>query len=380
MGHSSSARDKGDGAKGTRRTPLYRLHREAGARFVNFAGWGMPVQFNSIIEEHLAVRSSVGLFDISHMGELEVAGRQAHDFLQHTLTNDLTRIGDGEAQYTLMCYEDGGIVDDLLVYRLNNEKYLLCVNAVNTQKDYQWLAERRKGEVELTDKTDDYVLIALQGPLSMAVLQPLMANDLSRLKRFNFIIDVVGDIEALIARTGYTGEDGFEIFVSSHNGARLWEELMASGDEYGIKPAGLGARDTLRLEMGYPLYSHEIGPQTNPLEAGLGLVVRLDKGDFTGSNSLRAIRETGFERRLVGLEMVEKGIARQGHNIFSDGREVGYITSGTMSPSLRVPVAMGYVPSSLAEEGSPLEIEIRGRRYSAKVVKRPFYKPPAWKI
>lgn len=380
MGQSSSARGEEEGAKGVRRTPLYRLHREAGARFVDFAGWEMPVQFSGIIEEHQAVRSSVGLFDISHMGELKVSGRQAHDFLQHALTNDLSRIGDGEAQYTVMCYEDGGIVDDLLVYRLNHEEYLLCVNAVNTQKDYLSLVERGKGEVSITDKTDDYVLLALQGPLSLATLQPLVTMDLRQLKRFNFIVDPIGGIEALIARTGYTGEDGFEIFVSSDNGPRLWEELMTAGDEYGIGPAGLGARDTLRLEMGYPLYSHEIGPNTNPLEAALGWVVKLDKGDFAGIDSLRAIKERGSKRRLVGLEMMEKGIARQGHKIFSDGQEVGFVTSGTMSPSLRVPIAMGYVASYLAEEGSMLEVDIRGRSYSARVVKRPFYKPIAWKI
>ncbi len=366
-----------DGGMRLKRTSLYEIHREAGARSVEFAGWEMPVLFTGIIEEHLAVRSSAGLFDISHMGEIEVAGPEADDFLQHTLTNDLSRIGNGEALYTVMCYENGGIVDDLLVYRLSGRKYLLCVNAANAKKDYEWLLENRKGDVEITDNTDDYALLALQGPIAVNILEPLVSRDIKSMKKFSHFTDEVDGVEAIVARTGYTGEDGFEIFIPAESGPRLWERLISLGSEHGIKPAGLGARDTLRLEMGYLLYDHEISADTNPLEAGLGWLVKFDKGDFLGREALLSVKEKGLERRLVGIEMIDRGIPRHGYKMFGEGLDVGYITSGNMSPSLRIPIGMGYVSSSLSGIGTELEVEIRSQRRKARVVKLPFYKPAA---
>ncbi len=356
---------------------MYSVHKEAGARFIPFAGWEMPVQFSGIIKEHIAVRSSAGLFDLNHMGEIEVIGDGAEDFLQYIITNDLNAIGDGDAQYTVMCNEDGGTVDDLLVYRINRERYMLCVNAVNTEKDYLWMVKNSKGKVQITDKTADYALLALQGPHSKAALQPSVKGDMDGLKRFGFILEEMNGAEAMISRTGYTGEDGFEIFLPSDKCSALWKELLAAGSEYGIKPVGLGARDTLRLEMGYPLYGNELSQDTDPLEAGLGWVVKMDKGHFMGRDALLSLKEQGTVRRLVGLEMIDRGIARHGHRIFSDGKDVGYITSGTMSPSLKVSIAMGYVSSEMAKEGTVLEVDIRGRLCSARVVKRPFYKPSA---
>jgi aminomethyltransferase len=370
-----SATEKRGQDAGLKRTPLYEVHYQAGARFVDFAGWEMPVLFSGIIEEHLAVRSSVGLFDICHMSQIEVHGSSAGDLLQRLITNDLTRLADGGAQYTLLCYEDGGIVDDLMVYRMSSDRYLLCVNAANAEKDYKWMLKNSGGEAEVINATDDYGLIALQGPRAEAVLQPLVETELNELRRFHFTRSEISGVEALISRTGYTGEDGFELFVSIQDCRKLWSELLAAGEEFGIKSVGLGARDTLRLEMGYPLYGNEISAGTNPYQAGLGWVVKPDKGDFLGRDSLRNIKTVGPDRKLVGLQMVGKGIARQGHRLFNGEEAVGHITSGTMSPSLKVPIAMGYVPAPLADEGSVLEVEIRDRRVSARLVKRPFYRP-----
>ena len=368
--------------KKLKRTPLYEAHKKLGARIVDFAGWEMPVLYSGIIEEHRAVRNSVGIFDVSHMGEIEVVGREAVKLLQFLTVNDVTRLNDNECQYSMMCYPDGGIVDDILVYRLTGEKFMLCVNASNTEKDYQWIlkslhAGKPEGmfrNAEVKNVSDNIGQISIQGKNSEPLLQKITGDDLSVMRHNHFVLTNVDGVNTLVSRTGYTGEDGFEIYFKSENAERVWNRLLEIGKEYDIKPVGLGARDTLRLEMKYPLYGNDISEKTTPLEAGLSWVTKFDKGNFMGRESLLKQKEGGPKRKLIGFEMTDKGIPRSHYSIFKGAEQVGEVTSGTMSPSLNKAIGVGYVKTEISDIGNEIEIDIRGSHQKAKIVSTPFYK------
>jgi aminomethyltransferase len=341
------------------RTPLHDRHVELGARLVPFAGWEMPVQYDGVIAEHRAVRTDCGVFDVSHMGELEVEGPRAGELLQSLLSNDLDRIGVGEAQYTLLTNERGGIVDDLIVYKLEPYRFLLIVNAANSQADYEWLKERELRGSDVRDVSDEYALLAVQGPRSIERL------GLPDAKPFTFAEGELDGVECMVNRTGYTGERGVELLVEAGDAVRLWDAVL----ERGAKPCGLGARDTLRLEVCYPLHGNDITPETDAISAGLGWVCALDK-EFTGARQLRQVKEEGARRRLAAFVMVDKAIPRAGMPI----AEGGEVTSGSLSPMLDVGIGMGYVEAAAAAPDSELTIDVRGRARKARVVKKPIYK------
>ena len=340
------------------KTPLYERHVALGARLVPFAGWEMPVQYEGVIPEHRAVRTDSGAFDVSHMGELLVEGRGARAFLQTVLSNDLDKIGEGKAQYTLLTNDHGGIVDDLIGYELSPERFLLIVNAANREPDFAWLEERLPGEVELRDVSDEYALVAVQGPRALERL------GLPEAPAFTFADGEVAGVACTVNRTGYTGEQGVELLVEAGAATELWDRVL----DRGVVPCGLGSRDTLRLEVCYPLHGNDITPETDAISAGLGWVCALDK-DFTGADELRRIKEAGPERRLAAFVMEEAAIPRQGMVI----AEGGEVTSGSHSPMLEVGIGMGYVPAGLAQPGSELTIDVRGRLRRARVVKKPIY-------
>lgn len=360
-----------------KRTPLYDVHVKAGARMVGFSGWEMPVQYKSALDEHHATRAAAGLFDVSHMGEVFFEGPNALESLQSLVTNDLTKCADFQAQYSGLLNEQGGFVDDVVVYRFNAEKLLVCVNAGNRAKDAEWLIARgtRPG-CTVTDQSDAYAQLALQGPRAAEILQTLTETTLSDVKTYFFTTGAVAGVEGIIARTGYTGEDGFEFFFRAADAVRVWEALVQAGAPLGLVPAGLGARDSLRLEAGLRLYGNDMDESTTPLEAGLGWVVKFDKGDFVGRDALLAQKERGLERRLVAFKVTGKGIARQGYPVIVDGVAAGVVTSGTQSPMLKESIGFAYVPSALVAVGSTFDIDIRGRATPAVVVKTPFYKSP----
>ena len=358
------------------RTPLYDKHMALGARMTEFGGWEMPVWYDGIPAEHEAVRTSVGLFDVSHMGEFVVHGSGALDFLRRVLTNDALDLAENEAQYTLLPNLHGGTVDDLLCYKLGDRAYLLVVNAGNIEKDFAWLEALREPSVKLDDRSADKALLALQGPQAAAVLETLTALDVRGLAYYHFDRGAIAGIQSLVSRTGYTGEDGFEIMTESADAEAMWDALLAAGGQHGIRPAGLGARDSLRLEVAFPLYGHELDDDTSGIEAGLGRFVRLDKPALVGLDRLRRDKEEGPAKRLVGLEITERGIARQGCTVHHGDSTVGVVTSGTMSPSLDKAIALAYVRPDLVKAGTELEVAIRDRRARAVVVKRPFYRRP----
>jgi aminomethyltransferase len=342
-----------------RQTPLYERHRALGARLVPFAGWEMPVQYEGVIQEHRAVRTDCGVFDVSHMGELEVEGPKAHELLQSLLSNDLDKVEPGGAQYTLLTNERGGIVDDLIAYRLEPGRYLLIVNASNREADFEWLREREIPGSDVRDVSDDYALLAVQGPRSIERL------GLDDAPAFTWQIVELDGIECMVNRTGYTGERGVELMVPAEDAPELWDRVL----ERGAVPCGLGARDSLRLEVCYPLHGNDIGPDTDAISAGLGWVSALDK-EFTGVEALRRIKNDGPERKLVAFAMEESGIPRQGMAIKGGGD----VTSGTHSPMLDRGIGMGYVPAEMAEPGTELTIDVRGRDRRARVQKKPLYK------
>ncbi|MGB3561661.1 MAG: glycine cleavage system aminomethyltransferase GcvT [Thermoanaerobaculia bacterium] len=356
------------------RSPLHDRHVAAGAKLVEFAGWEMPVQYGGVIGEHRAVRSAAGLFDVSHMGEFLVTGPGAESFIQRLTPNDVAKLTPGRAHYSGLLTTDGTYVDDLLVYRLGEEEFLLVVNAANTQKDFEWVRTHLDGEVELADRSMDYALLALQGPRALDILQPLTETDLSTIRYYRFADGVVAGSPSLISRTGYTGEDGFELYLPPAEAAAVWDRLLEVGTPDGLVPAGLGARDTLRLEAGMALYGHEIDDTTTPWDAGLDWLVKLDKGDFVGRQALVAQKDAGTQRRLVGFEVEGRGIARQGHPVMDDGKRVGEVTSGTWSPTFEKALGMAYLPHSLAEPETELALEVRGKLLTARVVELPFYK------
>jgi aminomethyltransferase len=356
-----------------KKTPLYAAHRRAGAKMVEFAGWDMPVQYQGVIQEHLAVRGQAGLFDVSHMGEIEVRGEGALDLCQRISANDVARMKPFQAQYNLLLNENGGIVDDVIFYRLSAAIFFICVNAANTDKDFHWIERQASAAVEVENVSAKYAQLALQGPRAKKILEPLTALDIGELKSFYFAFADVAGVRCLVARTGYTGEDGFELYCNADDATRLWDALLHAGAPDGLCPAGLGARDTLRLEKGYPLYGHELDDTTTPLEAGLGWVTKFSKPYFIGRDILIQQKETGVKRKLVGLEMIEPGIARSGYGLFKGGQSIGRVTSGTKSPSLGKSIALGYVASAESELGNLVDVEIRGRHVPAKVVSIPFY-------
>jgi len=355
-----------------RRTPLYDAHVRAGARMVDFAGWEMPVQYGGILEEHRAVRSRAGLFDVSHMGEIEVRGAKALDACQKVTSNDVGRLRDGQAQYSLLMLPTGGIVDDIVVHRLAQDRFLLCVNASNRDRDFEWMRENVK-DADVVDRGDEYAQLALQGPAATDTLAALTAAPLGQIPRFAFVEGNVADRRCLIAHTGYTGEDGWELYCAPEDAAALWEALLAAR-EGEVVPAGLGARDTLRLEAALPLYGHELSADISPFEARLGWVVKLDKGDFIGREALLRQKADGVARRLIGLQLRQSGVPRADYSILRDEHRLGSVTSGTMSPTLGKGIALGYVDAAEGERGAVLAVEIRGRAVPAEVVSLPFYR------
>lgn len=357
-----------------KRTPFNEIHKSLGGKMVEFGGYEMPVQYSSIIEEHLAVRKSVGVFDVSHMGEFEIRGKDALAFLQRMTVNDVSKLVEGRAQYSAMCYDNGGIVDDLLVYHCG-DYYLLVVNAANLQKDFEWLQSHVSGSASLKDTSDAVSLLAVQGPKAPATLQKLTDVDLSTVEYYHHVRGNLAGENMIISRTGYTGEPGFELYFSADLPAaqKAWGAIFEAGREFGILPVGLGARDTLRLEMGFCLYGNDIDQSTNPLEAGLGWITKLDKGDFVGRQVLLNVKQEGPKRKLAGFTLPERALARHGYHIRSNGSVVGHVTSGTFSPSLQKGIALGYVPVSLAKPGQMVLVEIRGREVQGAVVKLPFY-------
>jgi glycine cleavage system T protein (aminomethyltransferase) len=359
-----------------KRTPLYECHVEARARIVPFAGFEMPVQYVGVIDEHRAVRTSVGLFDVSHMGEVEVVGRRALDFVQYVTCNDASKLTNGRAQYSGLMTPRGTFVDDLLVHKMADERYFLVVNAANTDKDYAYLCAQAAAfdGVDVRNRSDDYAQIAIQGPRAHEVLQKLTPAELAEIKYYRFVEGVVDGVPAIIARTGYTGEDGFEVYVGPADAARIWRKLLEAGREFGIMPVGLGARDTLRFEACMALYGNDIDDSTTPFEAGLDWIVKLEKEGFLGREALVRQKAAGIKRKLVGFEMKGRGIARHGYPIWSGASEVGIVTSGTHAPTVGKALGMGYVPVGLSETGSKLEIEIREQKVAAQVVETPFYR------
>ena len=358
-----------------KKTPLYAAHRRAGAKMVEFAGWDMPVQYQGVIQEHLTVRGQAGLFDVSHMGEIEIRGEGALDLCQRVSANDVARMKPFQAQYNLLLNENGGIVDDVIFYRLSAAVFFICVNAANTDKDFHWIERQAQAgaAVEVENVSAKYAQLALQGPRAEKILEPLTALDLRGLKSFYFAFADVAGVRSLVARTGYTGEDGFELYCNADDAVRLWDALLDAGAPDRLCPVGLGARDTLRLEKGYPLYGHELDDTTTPLEAGLTWVTKFSKPNFIGRDILIRQKETGVKRKLVGLEMIEPGIARSGYGLFKRAQSIGRVTSGTKSPSLGKSIALGYVASAESELGNVVDVEIRGRHAPAKVVSIPFY-------
>jgi aminomethyltransferase len=364
---------------GLKRTPLFERHRELGARLVEFGGWEMPVQYSGILEEHQAVRQRAGLFDVSHMGEFGVEGSGALDLLQSWVPNNVARLAVNQALYTQICRPDGGTLDDLIIYRLGDERYMVVVNASTIEKDWAWLGEHAAGKsgFTLSNNSDETGLLALQGPLAQRILQPLTETPLGDIVFYHCAPGTVAGYSALISRTGYTGEDGFELYVAAPDAPKLWQALLAAGAPQGLLPAGLGARDTLRLEAGYCLYGHELSEEITPLEAGLGWTVKLEKGtDFVGRAALAREKQEGLRRMLVGIELRDRGVARAGYAILRDGARIGEVTSGTQSPTLNRPIALGYVPPAHAA-GTEIAIEIRGKAVPAAIVPLPFYRRPA---
>jgi aminomethyltransferase len=366
-----------------KRTPLYESHLKLGARMVPFGGWEMPVQYTGVIDEHRAVRTAAGLFDVSHMGEFEIKGPQAIDLIQLLSTNNAARLEIGQVQYALMCYENGTVVDDILVYRLGQNHYWLVVNAGNIDKDWDWVTyvAKRSGfnNLEMTNISSEVAQIAIQGPRAERILQPLVpGTSLGQLTFFTAKTGLdVADVRTLVvSRTGYTGEDGFEIYTKREDAAALWDSLLEAGEDQDLVAAGLGARDTLRFEARLPLYGHEISDQITPYEAGLGFAVKTKKGpDFMGRAALLEQRERGLTRQLVGFEMIERGIARQGYEISKDGSIVGEVTTGSPAPTLNKNLGLGYVPVALGAIGSEFDVIVRGKPVRAKVVETPFYQP-----
>jgi len=361
-------------ASALRATPLNAVHRALRAKLVDFGGWEMPIQYSGIIEEHRVVRRSVGLFDVSHMGEIEIRGAEAGALTDFVTTNHARKLKIGQAQYSALLYPHGGFVDDILVHRVAEDYYFLCVNAANQDKDYEHVCAWNRFDARVELATDQYVQLAIQGPRALPTLQKLTQTDLATIRYYWFSDGRVAGAPARIARTGYTGEDGFEIYIDAREAARIWNEALQAGAEFGIKPCGLGARNTLRLEACYALYGHEIDASTSPLEGGLDWIVKLDKGEFVGRDALLRQKEAGIRRQLAGFEMRGRGIARDGCEVYSDGVPAGWVTSGSPSPTLDKNIGLCYLPPNLAgPPGRTIQIMIRNQPVDAVIVETPFY-------
>ncbi len=356
------------------KTPLNAAHRALGARMVDFGGWDMPVQYTGIIDEHNAVRTAAGLFDVSHMGELEVLGPQALDLVNYVTTNDASKLETGQVHYSGLMYETGCFVDDILVHKVADDRYFLCVNASNQDKDFAHFVEHNRFDCTVTNLGPKLAQIAVQGPKAIGILQKLTKTDLSSIKYYWFADGEVSGEPARIAHTGYTGEDGFEIYIAPDQAEARWNELLEAGEEFGLKPCGLGARNTLRLEAGMALYGHEIDASITPLEANLGWIVKLAKGEFLGSAVLQKQKAEGVRRKLIGFEMRGRGIGRDGYEIRVDGEAAGWVTSGGPSPTLNRNIGFGYLPAEKAQVGAAIEVVVRNQGVEAAVIPTPFYK------
>ncbi|HSS19217.1 MAG TPA: glycine cleavage system aminomethyltransferase GcvT [Pyrinomonadaceae bacterium] len=362
-----------------KKTPLNSAHRNLGGRMVDFGGWDMPVQYPAgTIEEHLRTRRHAGLFDVSHMGEIDVKGADAIAVVNYLVSNDVTKLIDGQAQYSALTTPAGTVVDDLLVYRFAEDHLLLVVNAGTTEKDWDWInANRQPGAADLKNVSSDYCQIALQGPDAIGILQKLTALPLADIKYYHFTQGGVDGVPAIVSRTGYTGEDGFEVYAAAEKAEQIWNKMLDAGNfgsDTGVLPCGLAARNTLRLEAGMALYGHEIDESTTLLEANLGWICKLNKGDFVGREALAKQKESGITRKLIGFEVTERGIARDEQEVLVDGERVGKVTSGSPAPYLKKNIGMGYVPTDSATEGREIQIDVRGRLVGAQIVKTPFYK------
>lgn len=365
-----------------KKTPLYERHVQEGAKIVDFAGYKMPLQYKGIIEEHETVRTKAGLFDLTHMGELEIKGDWQDDLVQHIVTNDVSKLKPGGVIYTLICKEDGGILDDALVYRME-DRYMLVVNASNVDKIYRWIIEKERIVCDynkhqhcmVINKSDQIAIVAIQGPKSEEILQRITPVDLSEIKYYNFTKGKVLDTQAIISRTGYTGEDGFELYISNEDAVPIWDALMVEGQSYGIQPIGLGARDTLRLEAKYPLYGNELNEERNPLDVGLKWAVCLENCVYIGSDAINKAAGEKPAVKLVGFEMTKPGIARKDNKVFNmDGEEIGVVTSGTFSPTLKKAIGLALVKRKGMKVGTPLQIELRSKKVPAVIIKTPFYR------
>jgi aminomethyltransferase len=356
-------------------TALTKIHEALGAKMAPFAGYSMPIQYNGLKHEHEIVRTSVGVFDVSHMGEFFVRGPQAEELIQKVSSNDASKLTVGKAQYSCMPNENGGIVDDLIIYKTKEDEFLLVVNASNIEKDWNWISSQNSMNAEMENASDEWSLLAIQGPKAAKAMQSLTETDLENIKFYTFEVgDFAGCPNVIISATGYTGSGGFEIYIPNESAEKVWNAVLKAGEEYGIEPIGLGARDTLRLEMGYCLYGNDIDDTTSPLEAGLGWITKFTK-DFVNSEALKAQKEAGVKQKLVAFEILDKGIPRHDYPIFNaNEEEIGRVTSGTMSPSLNKAIGLGYVPVEFKEEGSIIYIGVRKKMLKAQVVKLPFYK------
>ena len=356
-----------------KRTPLYQIHESLNAKFTEFGGWEMPLQYSSIVKEHLSVRTNVGLFDLSHMGEIEVCGQGAGELVQKLSTNDVGRLTDGRVLYALFCNETGGIVDDLLIYRHADNHYVLVVNAANIEKDLRWVESHNDTRAEIKDISEKTALMALQGPKSIDILNPFVPErDVSEISFFRFVRCEVAGIRAVISRTGYTGEVGFELYVDASDAKKLWNALYPAVMEADGQPIGLGARDTLRLEAGLRLYGIDMNDNTNPYEVGLGKFVKSKNRKFIGKNALFAAKKKGIEKQMIGFQMLDRAVARAGYPVYQDGEQVGEVTSGAPSPSLKYGIGFAAVSSQAIPDDGKIDIEIRGKMHPAKIVKVPF--------
>ncbi len=360
-----------------KKTPLNKAHRDLGGKMVDFGGWDMPVQYSGVIAEHLRTREHSGLFDVSHMGEFWVEGEDAVEFVNRLTTNDVTKLVDGQAHYSALTREDGTTVDDLLVYRFDEGKLLLVVNAGTTEKDWDWITSHLKDEnITLTNVSADYCQIAVQGKDAIGILQEMTDEKLDEIKYYHFTVGKVDGVDAIISRTGYTGEDGFEVYANEKYAEQLWNKFLEIGNygtENGILPCGLAARNTLRLESAMSLYGHEISDEITPLEANLGWICKLNK-DFLGRDALAKLKEKGLERKLVGFEMTDKGIARDDFDVYINDKKVGKVTSGSPAPFLKKNIGLAFVPSEFANVGQEIKIDVRGKHLTAQIVPLPFYK------
>jgi aminomethyltransferase len=364
---------EGAGDSVIKQTPFHKMHMLLGAKMVEFAGFRMPVQYSGIVDEHLTVRKSVGVFDVSHMGEFTIHGKDALAFLQKVTVNDVSKLRKGKVQYSACCYDDGGIIDDLLIYRMDDH-YMIVVNAANASKDFEWLQSKRFGDVKLADASDSTALLAVQGPKTSATLQKLTQENLSNFEYYSFVRGTLADTPMIVSRTGYTGELGFELYFAAdrEKAEKVWNAIFDAGREFNIKPVGLGARDTLRLEMGYCLYGNDIDRSTNPLEAGLGWITKFNKGEFIGRSALIALKEQRLKRCLVGFVISDRIIPRHGNEIRYDGKPAGCVTSGSFSPSLQKSIGLGYVAYDLRKPGTTVTVLVRDKEVPATIAAVPF--------